>query len=253
MPVAIGHPFVLTGLPGEQGQGLSGGPVFGGRVAETVEIPGPSPQLLQNVHKVDRHVPAGGLGADLVELVTSAVDQHHPGPGVAGVARLGGVEHLSDHRAAQPFAAGARPGPWRPPGGAITSCGRRGAAQRRRPRQGWPSACGRVSPPRLGGCGEVGVARAAALAVSGRNASGRIPMPLLSRLSTSSVEAVHINHFPAGPRSPRLGCSPACCCPPGQAPPSIRPVSREAAPVLVRRSRRTVPRSTRSRRALRQV
>ncbi|MGW0200822.1 hypothetical protein [Nonomuraea sp. NPDC003201] len=38
---------------------------------------------------------------------------------------------------------------------------------------------------------KVALARAAALAVAGRSASGRIAMPLPSRLSASTVEAVH--------------------------------------------------------------
>jgi hypothetical protein len=39
----------------------------------------------------------GGLGADQIELVAGAVDQHGPGAGVGGIAGLGVVEDLGDH------------------------------------------------------------------------------------------------------------------------------------------------------------
>ena len=86
---------------------------------------------------MDARVPAGGLGADEVQLVLGAVDQDDPGPQVAGVAGLGLVERGGDHvrgiladGPGEPLGQGLRPGPERAgavpaAGRAITSCGRR--------------------------------------------------------------------------------------------------------------------------------
>jgi len=64
---------------------------------------------------VDGHLAAGGFGADQVELVAGAVDQHDPGAAVGGVTLVGLVEHLADHllagggdRAGQPLGGGGR-------------------------------------------------------------------------------------------------------------------------------------------------
>jgi hypothetical protein len=62
---------------------------------------------------VDGHAAAGRLGADQVQLVAGAVDQHHPGAAVGGVT-LGGLveDRLNDllawlgDRAGQPLRLG---------------------------------------------------------------------------------------------------------------------------------------------------
>ena len=144
-PAAVGFGGDLGGGPvavaGQDHEGLDRNPVLCGGIAGLVEAPPGAPYVLQNVdyvdNDVDRDAAAGGLGADQAELVLGPVDQDEPGPLVAGVAGLGLVVHGRDHLrgdvadgSGQPFGQGLRPGPerrapCRPPGGAITSCGRR--------------------------------------------------------------------------------------------------------------------------------
>jgi hypothetical protein len=101
------------------------------------------PQILKDVHDVDhdtdRDAAPRGLGADQVKLVLGPVDQDDPRAPAGRIAGFGlaerGGDHLGRivfHRPGQPLGLGFGPGPelawpWRPPGGAITSCGRRGA------------------------------------------------------------------------------------------------------------------------------
>jgi hypothetical protein len=96
---------------------------------------------IQHVDQVDDDVDlsaaAGSLGADQVQLVLGPVDQDDPGPPVLRVAGPGLVERGGDHLGrvladgpGQPLGQCPRPGrglrePFRPPGRAITSCGRR--------------------------------------------------------------------------------------------------------------------------------
>jgi hypothetical protein len=99
------------------------------------------PQVFKDVDDVDDdvndHAAAGGLGADQVQLVLGPVDQDDPGPQVSGVAGRASSNaaaitspgsRRTDPASHLPRAFG--PGrsarvPCLPPGGAITSCGRR--------------------------------------------------------------------------------------------------------------------------------
>jgi hypothetical protein len=84
-------------------------------------------------HDVNRDAAAAGFRADQAQLVLGTVDEDHPGPQAAGIAGLGLVERGGDHvrgvladGPGQPLGP-LRRSPCRPPGGAITSCGRRSA------------------------------------------------------------------------------------------------------------------------------
>ena len=96
-------------------------PVLGGGIACLVKAPGSTPQVFENVNDVDDDVnfgiPAGGLGADQVQLVLGPVNQDDPGPQVAGVAGLSLAERGGDHlagvaayRPGQPLGQGLRAG-----------------------------------------------------------------------------------------------------------------------------------------------
>jgi hypothetical protein len=109
-----------VGLAGQELEGVGGDPGFGGRVGVVVEAPGGLPEIFEDMNKVDqdvdRHAAAGGFGADELQLVAGAVDQHDPGAPVGGVTLLCLVEHLADHvlagsgdRADKPFCGGDRP------------------------------------------------------------------------------------------------------------------------------------------------
>ena len=120
-------------VAGQHGEGPGRDPVLGGGIAGLVKAPGRTPQIFENVNNVDNDVnfdaPAGGLGADQVQLVLGPVDQDDPGPQVAGVAGLGLVERGGDHLGGvpadgpgQPLGQGLRPGPERT--GAVPAAGR---------------------------------------------------------------------------------------------------------------------------------
>jgi hypothetical protein len=98
-----------------------------------VKAPGGTPQIFENVNNVDDDVnfgiPAGGLGADQVQLVLGPVNQDDPGPQAAGVAGPGLVERGRDHlagvaahRPGQPLGQGRRP--WPGLTGAVPAAGR---------------------------------------------------------------------------------------------------------------------------------
>ena len=129
-------------VAGQDREGLDRDPVLGGGVPGVVEAPGGAPDVLKNVdyvdHDVDRDAAAGGLGADQAELVLGAVDEDDPGPQVAAgrgprprrtrrrSCRRGPCGRTRPATWPGPSArAGAARAPCRPPGGAITSCGRR--------------------------------------------------------------------------------------------------------------------------------
>lgn len=80
----------LLGVAGQEGQGAGGDPVLGSGIGWRMQAPCAGPELLDDMdevdHDVDGDVPAGGFGADQVELVAGAVDQHHPGASVPWVA-----------------------------------------------------------------------------------------------------------------------------------------------------------------------
>src|SRR6266540_3252703 len=142
---------------------------LGGRVGVVVGAPGRLPHVLQGVGEVDQDVgvdaAAGGFGADEVELVAGAVDQHDPGAPVGRVTLGGLVEHGRDDllagggdRAGQPLCRGdrtlaARPTTpsvgvaWMVMTGVRTSWGRRGAGSASSTTPGSPPACG-PAPPR---------------------------------------------------------------------------------------------------------
>lgn len=130
-------------VAGQDGEDLDRAPVLGRGIAGLVEAPRSTPQIFKNVDYVDDHVngdvAAGGLGADETELVLGPVDQDDPGPQVLRVAASASSHaapitlpgsRRTDPASHLPRAFG--PGrssrsPFRPPGGAITSCGRRPA------------------------------------------------------------------------------------------------------------------------------
>src|SRR5262245_60691276 len=119
------------------------------RGAVVVEAPGGAPYVLKYMDEVDQdvngHAAAGCFGADKVELVAGAVDQHDPGATVGRVTLGGLVEDCRDDllagggdRAGQPLGGGegtlaARPttitigAAWMVMAGVRTSWGRRGA------------------------------------------------------------------------------------------------------------------------------
>ncbi|WP_425824792.1 hypothetical protein [Streptomyces fractus] len=109
------------GVTVQDGEGVGGDPVLGGRVTRSVEAPARRPQIFEDVNDIDDdvHVDVAetGFGLDQVELMLGAVDQDHPVPAVVPVARLGVVEDLPHDvfgivhdRAAQPLGLGE--GPW---------------------------------------------------------------------------------------------------------------------------------------------
>ena len=112
----------LGGTPRQDADRVGGDPRLGGRVAVGVQAPGGPPQVLQDVDEVhqdvDAHAAAGRFGADLLELVAGAVDQHHPGAPVGRVALLRLVEDRLDDllavggdRAGQPLRLRGGTGP----------------------------------------------------------------------------------------------------------------------------------------------
>jgi hypothetical protein len=120
-------------VAGQHGEGPGRDPVLGGGVPGRVEAPCGAPQIFKNVNyvddDVDRGAPAGGLGADEVQLVLGAVDQVDPGAQVQRVAGLCLVERGGDDLggvladgSGQPLGQGLRPGTGR--AGAVPAAGR---------------------------------------------------------------------------------------------------------------------------------
>jgi hypothetical protein len=137
-------------LAGQDAHGVGGDPWLGGRVSVLVEAPGRLPQILKDVDEVDqdvdRHAAAPGFGADLIELVAGAVNQHDPGAAVGRVTLFGLVEHLGDDllagggdRAGQPLGGGDRALAARP---TTTTIGGGGDGDGRREDIVGPAGCG---------------------------------------------------------------------------------------------------------------
>src|SRR6266540_4234491 len=149
--------------PGQDADRVGRDPRLGVRVTVGVVAPGGLPQVLQDVDEVDEdvdgHAAAGRFGADQVQLVAGAVDEHHPGAAVGRVAVGGLVEHRRDDllaaggdRAGQPLRSGVRADP----AGAFAAAGPRrwpagcdrGPALSPRPPAGSPRAAPRGASPR---------------------------------------------------------------------------------------------------------
>jgi hypothetical protein len=85
-------------VAGQHGEGPGRDPVLGGGVPGRVEAPCSTPQILENVNYVDndmnRDAPAGGLGADEIQLAPGPAGQNDPGAQVLRVAGLATGAHI---------------------------------------------------------------------------------------------------------------------------------------------------------------